>query len=335
MRIAINGFGRIGRQFFKVAFEAPDIEIVAINDLGDIKNLAYLLTYDTVYGKYEHAVSTDDGTLVVAGKKIRYVSEPDPLKLPWKDLDIDVVVESTGRFASYDKAKVHLDAGAKRIVITAPAHDDGATVTSTPNVNVASLKDSFITSNASCTTNATIPVAAIMGENPGIEYALLSTVHGYTATQSLVDGPGGKEDFRRGRAAAQNIVPSSTGVAEAAAQVIPELGGRFDGLSLRVPVVSGSIIDFTFIAKRPTTAEEINNIFREAALKDEWKEIIEVSDQPLVSSDILKNPHGAIIDLALTRVVGGKLVKVMAWYDNEWGYVNMLLRHVRSLQSLL
>lgn len=336
MRIAINGFGRIGRQFFKVAFGKPEIDIVAINDLGDIKNIAYLLEYDTVYGHYDKKIETTENELIIDGKSVKYFSEPEPEKNPWKDLKIDVVVESTGRFTSYEKAKAHLKAGAKRVVISAPVKDE-ETPTFTPNVGEEAATRSKITSNASCTTNAITPIAAIMCKNPGIKYSVLNTVHGITAEQSLVDGPMPPlhKDFRRGRAAGWNIVPTSTGAALAAAKAIPELKDKFDGIALRVPVMAGSILDFTFIAKRKTSAEEINNIFREEAKKPEWQGILETSDKPLVSSDILKNPHGAIVDLNLTRVVGGELVKVMSWYDNEWGYSEMLLKHILSLKPFL
>lgn len=337
MRVAINGFGRIGRQFFKVAFGKPKIDIVAINDLGDIKNIAYLLEYDTVYGHYDKKIETNDNFLIIDGKSIKYLSESEPAKLPWKDLKIDIVVESTGRFTSYEKAKVHLDSGAKRVVISAPAKDEGETITATPNVNESALAKSKITSNASCTTNAITPIAQIMCKNPGVKYSVLNTVHGITAEQNLVDGPmpALHKDFRRGRAAGFNIVPTTTGAAIAAAKAIPELKDKFDGIALRVPVIAGSILDFTFIAKRKTSIEEINNIFIEEAKKLEWQGILEATDKPLVSSDILKNPHGAIVDLNLTRVVAGELVKVMSWYDNEWGYSEMLLKHILTLENFL
>ena len=337
MRIAINGFGRIGRTFFRQAFNHPDVEIVAINDLGNKENLAYLLKYDSVYGRYDKEVThTQDGDkehLVVSGKKILALSEKDPAKLPWKDLKIDAVVESTGFFASEEGSKLHTQAGAKYVIISAPAKGD------VPHVligtNTGDLKKSTIISNASCTTNCAGPVAAVMMENPGIEKALLATVHGYTATQGLVDGMGGKDDLRRGRAAAINIVPSSTGAAEAVAKALPELEGLFTGVALRVPVAAGSIIDFTFVAKRDVTAEEINNLFRAAAKQERWKGILEVSDEPLVSSDIVGTTAGAIVDTAFTRVVGGNLVKVLAWYDNEWGYSAMLLREVIEIGKIL
>ena len=334
-RIAINGFGRIGRIFFRQAFEYPDIEIVAVNDLGSPENLAYLLKYDTVYGPFEKKVDYRSPTsIIVDGKEINILNEAEPANLPWADLNIDIVVESTGVFESADKAKAHLDAGAKRVVITAPAKDD-ETPTATPNVGQGFLKNSKITSNASCTTNAATPVMAVMAADPGIQKAVLNTVHGYTASQALVDGPDKKNDFRRARAAAQNIVPSSTGAALAATKAIPELAGKFDGISLRVPVISGSIMDFTFVAGRQTTAEEINEIFKKAASQKEWQGILAVTQEPLVSSDILKNPHGSIIDLTMTKVIDGDLVKVLAWYDNEWGYGAMLLKHVLAVSQLL
>ncbi|MBI3335143.1 MAG: type I glyceraldehyde-3-phosphate dehydrogenase [Candidatus Portnoybacteria bacterium] len=337
MKIAINGFGRIGRIFFRQAFDRADFNIRALNDLGDVENLAYLLRYDSVYGRYDKNVkcqmSNVKCSLIVDNKEIPVFQEKDPVKLPWKDLNVDVVVESTGVFTSYEKAKAHLDAGAKRVVITAPAKDE-ATPTATPNVGIDFLSQAPITSNASCTTNATTPVAAIMMKNPGVQKAMLNTVHGYTATQSLVDGPGGK-DFLRGRAAAVNIVPSSTGAAEAVYRAIPSLKGLFDGIAMRVPVISGSILDFTFLAKRKTSVEEINDIFRNAAKSPEWQGILKVSEEPLVSTDVLGDPYGSIIDASLTRVVDGDLVKVCAWYDNEWGYCAMLIKHLDQIAKLL
>ena len=333
-KIAINGFGRIGRIFFRQAFGNPDVDIVAINDLGSAANLAYLLKYDTVYGRYNKPVQMANGKMMVDGKEIVLLQEKDPSKLPWKDMGIDVVVESTGVFDSRVKAAVHLDAGAKRVVISAPAKDD-TTPTATPNVGVDILSKDKITSNASCTTNAVNPVMAVMMQNPGIEKALLTTVHGYTATQGLVDGPDKYGDFRRARAAAQNIVPSTTGAAKATTRVITALEGKFDGIAIRVPVISGSLIDVTFVSPRPTSKEEINDIFKKAAVAPEWQGILTVTEEPLVSTDILATEYGAIVDLALTRVADGNLVKVFAWYDNEWGYSAMLLRHVLEVSKLI
>lgn len=334
IKVAINGFGRIGRIFFREAFGHSDLDIVAINDLGSPENLAYLLKYDSVYGPYEKKVETHERNLVVDGKEIIILQEKDPASLPWGELGIDIVIESTGIFESHDKAAAHLTAGAKRVVITAPAKDE-ITPTVTPNIGQDNLKLDKITSNASCTTNAVNPVVAIMMANPGIKKALLTTVHGYTATQGLVDGPDKKDDYRRARAAAQNIVPSTTGAAKATIKALPMLEGKFDGLAIRVPVISGSLIDFTFLASRPTTVEEVNNIFRQAASRPEWQGIMTVTEDPIVSTDILGNPHGSIVDLALTRVVDGDLIKVFSWYDNEWGYCAMLLKHVLTVAQIL
>ena len=334
IRIAINGFGRIGRIFFRHAFGNPELEFVAINDLGSPENMAHLLKYDTVYGPYDKSVEAKNGELIVNGKKIQILREKDPTLLPWKNLNIDIVIESTGVFDSRDKASAHLDAGARRVVITAPAKDE-ITPTSTPNVGEEFLKLDKITSDASCTTNAVTPVMAVMASNPGVKKAVLNTVHAYTATQGLVDGPDKKDDFRRARAAAQNIVPSTTGAAMAATKAFPALAGKFDGVSLRVPVVCGSIMDFTFISNKPTSAEEINDIFKKAAAEKQWQGILAVTEEPLVSSDIIKNPNGSIVDLAMTRVVGGDLVKVLAWYDNEWGYASTLLKHVLTVSKLI
>ncbi len=329
-KVAINGFGRIGRAFLKLAVERPELEVVAVNDLGSIESLAYLLKYDTVYRTWSHEVSHDADNIIVDGKAVRFISEKDTAKLPWKDLEIDVVVESTGLFTSYDKAKFHLDCGAKKVVITAPSFDGDGTVhgeTILLGVNENKFGTCDITSNASCTTNAASPLIAILHEAIGIEKAILNTVHGYTASQALVDGPS-KKDLREGRAAAQNIVPSKTGAAVAVTMAFPELTGLFDGISIRVPVPAGSIVDVTFIAKRETTAEEINSILTKAAGNSHWSKIFAVTNEPLVSSDILGNSHASIADLAMTRVVGGNLVKVMGWYDNEMGYTYTLVDHV-------
>lgn len=330
--VAINGFGRIGRAFFRIARRRPDIEIVAINDLGDLENLAYLLEYDTAYGKPDFDVSVLSGNLVVNGREIVFLSERDPSKLPWSDMDIDVVVEATGVFTSYEKSKAHLGAGARRVVVSAPVKDApedagvvGATVLM--GINDISLKTCDISSNASCTTNAVAPVIQILHENIGIEKAVLNTVHGYTATQSIVDGPN-KKDFRKGRAGAQNIIPSSTGAAIATTKAVRDLDGNFDGISVRVPVVVGSVADITFIARRDTRVEEINGALKKASEDSRWKGIFTVTDKPIVSSDIVGSEYASIADLSLTRVVGGNLVKVLAWYDNETGYSNSLVEHV-------
>jgi glyceraldehyde 3-phosphate dehydrogenase len=330
IKVAINGFGRIGRAFLKVSWDRPEIEIVAVNDLGSIESLAYLLRHDTVYRNWGHKVEVSGADLIIDGKKVKFVSEKDTTKLPWKELGVDVVVESTGLFTSFDKAKFHLDQGAKKVVISAPSKGGDGSVhgeTILLGVNEEKFGTSDITSNASCTTNATSPLIAILHEAIGVEKAILNTVHGYTGTQALVDGPS-KKDLREGRAAAQNIVPSSTGAAIAVTLAFPELTGLFDGISIRVPVPAGSIVDVTFIAKRPTTREEVNEILIKAAKEPRWKNIFAVTDEPLVSSDILGNSHASIADLEMTRVVGGNLVKVLGWYDNEMGYTYTLVDHV-------
>lgn len=329
IKVAINGFGRIGRAFLKIAWERPEIEIVAVNDLGSIESLAYLLKYDTVYRTWGHDVKISGTDLVIDGKTVKFISEKDTTKLPWKDLEVDVVIESTGLFTSFEKAKFHLDQGAKKVVISAPAKGDGSFPGETilMSVNEDKFGTCDITSNASCTTNAASPLIGIMDDALGIEKAILNTVHGYTASQALVDGPS-KKDLREGRAAAQNIVPSSTGAAIAVTKAYPSLTGLFDGISIRVPVPAGSIVDITFISKKATTAEEVNEILKKASKEDRWNKIFSVTDEPLVSSDILGNPHASIADLAMTRVVGGNLVKVMGWYDNEMGYTYTLVEHV-------
>ena len=330
IKVGINGFGRIGRAFLKIAWDRPEIEIVAVNDLSDVKNLAYLLKYDTVYKKWEHEISTNGQAILIDGKEVKVLSEKDPSQLPWKDLGVDVVVESTGLFTSYDKANVHIQAGAKKVVITAPAKDGDGTVSGETillGVNEEKFGTCDVTSNASCTTNAASPIIAILDETLGIEKAILNTVHGYTASQSLVDGIS-KKDLREGRAAAQNIVPSSTGAAIAVTKAFPKLEGLFDGISIRVPVVAGSIVDVTIVSKKNTTVEEVNEIFKKASMESRWKGIFSATEEELVSSDILGSPYGCIADLKMTRVVGGNLVKVLAWYDNEMGYTYTLVDHV-------
>jgi glyceraldehyde 3-phosphate dehydrogenase len=329
VKIAINGFGRIGRLFFREALKRKDLEVVAINDLGNLDNLAYLLKYDTVYRTFKESVAIDGENLLVLGKKIKFLQIKDPAELPWKSLGVDIVIESTGVFESYEKASAHLSAGAKKVIISAPAKDaDGAlgqTVLLGINEEKASSCD--ITSNGSCTTNAVSPVIAVLSENPGIEKAMLNTVHSYTATQSLVDSPVKGKDFRRGRAGAQNIIPSTTGAAISVTKAITGLAEKFDGISVRVPSVTGSIADITFIAKRKVTAEEINDILRKAADSPRFKELLSVCDDQIVSADIIGSPFASIVDAQFTKVVDGNLVKVLAWYDNEAGYVQTLISH--------
>jgi glyceraldehyde 3-phosphate dehydrogenase len=333
IKVGINGFGRIGRAFLKVAWDKPEIEIVAVNDLGSVENMAYLLKYDTVYRKWEHDIKAEGQEIVIDGKRVKVLAEKEPNKLPWGALGVDVVVESTGLFTTFEKAKMHMDAGAKKVVISAPAKSDAAGGVPTKGetilmgVNEEKFGTCDITSNASCTTNAASPLIAILDEAIGIEKAILNTVHGYTASQALVDGPS-KKDLREGRAAAQNIVPSSTGAAIAVTKAFTKLEGLFDGISIRVPVPAGSIADVTFISKRPTTVEEVNGLLKKAAGEDRWKNIFLATEEELVSSDILGSRYGSIADLKMTRVVGGNLVKVMGWYDNEMGYTHMLVDHV-------
>lgn len=339
VRVAINGFGRIGRTFLRSAHGHPDFEVVAINDLGSLENLAYLLKYDSVYGRSPFAVEATENTLQIDGRDIAFLQERNPEKLPWQELEIDVVVEATGFFTTYEGSKKHLTAGAKRVVISAPAKDDpaaagveGATVLM--GVNEAALETCQISSNASCTTNATSPLIAILKESIGIEKAILNTVHAYTATQSLVDGPA-KKDLRKGRAAALNVIPSTTGAAIATTKAHTELEGKFDGMAMRVPVPVGSIVDVTFIASRETTVEEVNDLLRTAAGDERWHNLFAATEEPIVSSDIIGSKVGSIADLSFTRVVGGNLVKVLAWYDNETSYTQTLVEHVAAVAGQL
>ncbi|MBI5306194.1 type I glyceraldehyde-3-phosphate dehydrogenase [Candidatus Wolfebacteria bacterium] len=340
-KIAINGFGRIGRLFFRQAFNNPNFEIVAINDLGDLENLAYLLKYDSTYRTFPGEISIkradEKNYLIVNNKEILITQEENIFKLPWKSLGVDIVIEATGVFDSFEKNKTHLAIGAKRAIITAPAKDNdnylGKTVLM--GVNEHELQFVKISSNASCTTNAASPVIAVLSENPGIAKAVLNTVHAYTNTQTIVDSPVKGRDFRRGRAGAQNIVPSTTGAATAVTRAIKELEGKFDGVSLRVPIVTGSIADITFVAKRKTSVEEINNILETASRSPRWQGILKTTEDQIVSSDIIGEPYAAIVDLKFTKVIDGDLVKILSWYDNEAGYVAMLLKHaLRASEAL-
>ena len=325
IKVAINGFGRIGRAFFREAYKNKDIDIVAINDLGPVDNLAYLLKYDSVYRTAPFDVAHKEGALMIDGKEVKFLSEKEPTKLPWKDLGIDIVIESTGVFNEFEKAQVHIAAGAKRVVITAPAKGEGETILM--GLNEDKLATCTVSSNASCTTNSASPLITILDEKIGIDSALLNTTHAYTASQLIVDGIS-KKDWRGGRAGAANIIPSSTGAAIAVTKAYKPLEGKFDGVSMRVPVPVGSIADITFIAKRDTSAEEVNDILRAAAKEAKWQGIFRASDEELVSSDIVGDTHAAIADLKMTRVVNKRLVKVMSWYDNEYGYTGSLIKHV-------
>jgi glyceraldehyde 3-phosphate dehydrogenase len=332
-RVAINGFGRIGRNAFKVAFDRSDIEVVAINDLTDNKTLAHLLKHDTNYGTYSHEVSHDDTHIIVDGKKIKVFAEKDPAALPWKDLNVDVVIESTGFFTDPAKAKAHITAGAKKVVISAPAKGEGAT-TVVLGVNEDKLEGAAeVVSNASCTTNCITPVAAVIESHFGIEKAMMTTVHSYTASQVLQDGPA--KDLREARAAAENIVPTTTGASIAAAQALPALKDRFGGLSVRVPTPVVSLSDFVIITKRKVTVEEVNEVFKKAAKEPYYQGILAVTEEELVSSDFIGNSHSAIVDLSLTAVIDGTMLKVVAWYDNEWGYSNRLVEEVADIGNLL
>lgn len=326
IKIAINGFGRIGRAAFKVALKRTDLEVVAINDLTDTTVLAHLLKYDSAYGGFDGTVSAEADGLIVNGKKYKVTAEKEPASLPWGEMQVDVVLECTGRFVKDDAANAHLQAGAKRVVVSAPTKG-GDTQTFLLGVNSDMYRGQAMVSNASCTTNCVGPVTSVIDNAFGIAKAALTTVHSYTAEQNLVDGPppGLKGDLRRARASAQNIVPTSTGAAISTTEVLPQLKGVFDGLALRVPTIVGSLSDFTFLLKRNTTAEEVNHVFERAASEAVYKGILAVTKDEIVSTDIIGNSHSAIVDLSLTKVIDGNLLKVIAWYDNEWGYANRLV----------
>jgi glyceraldehyde 3-phosphate dehydrogenase len=335
IRVGINGFGRIGRQAFKIATEKhPELEVVAINDIGDVANMAYLLKHDTVYRSDDQDIRAEDQAIVVEGKRYPILKVTNPQELPWGEMGVDVVIESTGRFTKAEQAADHLKAGAKRVVISAPAKGAPSFVLGVNESAYDPEKDEVV-SNASCTTNSITPVVAVLDEVFGVEKALMTTVHSYTADQRLVDSP--HSDWRRGRAAAQNIVPTSTGAARAATEALPQLKGRFDGLALRVPTVDVSLSDLTMLLRRKTTVDEVNQALRDAAESERYKGILGVTDEPLVSADFVGNPHSSIVDLGLTQVIDGDFVKVLAWYDNEWGYANRLVEEVemigRSLRS--
>ncbi|MBT4072000.1 MAG: type I glyceraldehyde-3-phosphate dehydrogenase [Candidatus Magasanikbacteria bacterium] len=320
-KIAINGFGRIGRHAFKVIFAREDLEIVGINDLTDNHTLAHLLTHDTAYADTGLTVTHTENSLVVNGKEIVTLSEKDPTQLPWGDLGVDVVLECTGVFRTKEKASMHITAGAKKVIISAPAKGDDVG-TYVRGINCESYNGDNVIDNASCTTNCTAPVMDVLEKRFGVEKALLTTIHSYTADQNLQDGP--HRDLRRARAAAQNMVPTSTGAAVATTKVIPSIAGKFDGMAVRVPTITVSMSDMSVVLKKDVTVEELNSAFTEAA--DTYlKGILAVTDEPLVSSDFIGNAHSSIVDMSFTKVVGGNLVKIIAWYDNEWGYANRLV----------
>jgi len=323
MKLAINGFGRIGRAAFKIALEKEDIEVVAINDLTDAQTLAHLLQYDTAYGKYRYDVYAKESAIEVDGREYTILSEPDPEKLPWSEMDVDVVLECTGRFVKDGAARAHNRAGAKKVVLSAPAKGSGDVPTLLLGVNEAIEESADVISNASCTTNCISPVAHVMHSTFGIEKAMMTTIHSYTAQQRLQDAP--HKDLRRARAAAQNIVPTTTGAALATTKVIPELEGLFDGMAIRVPTIVVSLSDLTFLLKKDVTEEDVNSAFIQASQESKMQGILGVTNEPLVSSDFIGDSRSTIVDLSLTKVVGGNLVKVVAWYDNEWGYANRLV----------
>lgn len=326
-RIAINGLGRIGRAALKIVLDTPQLELVAINDLVPPDNLAYLLRYDTAYGRYGRAIAAQDNQLTIDGQAYPIYSEKDPAQLPWGDLQIDIVLECTGVFTQRDGLEKHLQAGAKRVILSAPAKSDGIE-TIVHGVNQASA-DADIISTASCTTNCITPVVEVVSRRIGVKKAAMTTIHAYTSSQGIVDAPSKK--YRRGRAAAANFVPTSTGAAIATTQVLPKFKGKFDGVAVRGPIPVGSISDITFVTDRVTEVEEVNRIFRQESATDQYSGILGYTEEPLVSADIVQDARASIVDLTMTQVVDGDLVKVMAWYDNEWGYANQMIREAVRL----
>jgi glyceraldehyde 3-phosphate dehydrogenase len=322
-RVAINGFGRIGRAAFKIILETPELDLVGVNDIMPLDNLAYLLKYDTAYGRYDKDVEVGDGALIVDGEECAFFAERDPSQLPWEEHDVDIVFECTGFFRKEEDLKKHLEAGAKFVILSAPAKSEGVP-TIVHGVNVPEDDSVRYLSCASCTTNCITPVVEVMDRRIGVENAIMTTIHAYTSTQAIVDGPSKK--IRRGRAAAANFVPTTTGAAIATTKVLPELKGRFDGVAVRAPIPVGSISDIIFVTKRETSVEEVNNIFREEAASDKYKGILGVAEDPIVSSDVIGDSHGSIVDVGMTQVVNGTLVKIMSWYDNEWGFTSQMIR---------
>jgi glyceraldehyde 3-phosphate dehydrogenase len=323
MKVAINGLGRIGRAIFKIILETPELELVAVNDLVSPDNLAYLLNYDTVYGRYHQRVQANHNFLSVNGTEYKVFNVTDPAELPWKDLGVDTVFECTGVFRKKEELEKHIQAGAKRVLLSSPGKSEGIkTVVYRKNQNQSNSAQ--IISCASCTTNCITPVVEIMGRRIGVQKAMMTTIHAYTGSQSIIDGPSKK--FRRGRAGAANLVPTSTGAAIATTKVLPQFQGKFDGVAVRAPVPVGSIADITFVTEKATTVEEINQVFREESQSDQYQGVLGISEDPIVSSDIIQDPQASIVDLTMTQVVDGDLVKVMSWYDNEWGYAHQMVR---------
>jgi len=331
-KVAINGLGRIGRAALKIILDTPQMELVAVNEIAPAENIVYLLKYDSVYGRYEKSVDNDDENLIVDGKPYHFYHEKDPTRLPWADLGVDIVLECTGVFTKKEQLAKHIQAGARFVILSAPAKSEEV-VTVIHGVNQPENGLPNIISCASCTTNSIAPVIEIIGRRIGINKAIMTTVHAYTASQSLVDAP--NKNYRRGRAAGANLVPTTTGAAAATTKALPQYEGLFDGVAIRVPVPVGSISDITMLTTRKTSVEEVNQIFSEEAASDRYRGIVSVTSEPIVSADIVKDPHAAIVDLELTRVVDGDLVKVMSWYDNEWGYTHQLIRQaVEIAQSV-
>jgi len=328
-KAAINGLGRIGRAVLKLVSDEPSIELVAVNDLAEVEALAYLLRFDTVYGRYSKQVAIDQGELVIAGRKLRMLNVRDPSDLPWKKLGVELVFECTGAFTRRADLEKHVRAGARFVLLSAPSKGEGVD-TVIHGVNVPG-SDPGIISCASCTTNCITPVVEVVGRRIGFKKAVMTTIHAYTSSQSLIDGP--NKRVRRGRAAGANLVPTTTGAAQATALALPQYAGLFDGVALRAPIPVGSIADITFVTSRRTTVDEVNQILTEEAATDRYAGVLGVSRDPLVSSDIVADPRASIIDLELTRVIDGDLVKVMSWYDNEWGYANQLVREAVSVTT--
>jgi glyceraldehyde 3-phosphate dehydrogenase len=325
--VAINGLGRIGRAALKILLDAAGLDLVAVNDIADADNLAYLVRYDTIYGRYRREVIATEGSLVVDGKEIPVLAERDPAHLPWDDLGVDLVLECTGAFTTAQDLERHIGAGASYVILSAPTKSD-TVPTVVHGVNRAQGPPQII-SCASCTTNCITPVIEVAHRRLGVERAVMTTVHAYTGGQQLVDGP--SASLRRGRAGAANLVPTSTGAAQATTRAVPELAGRFDGIAVRAPIPVGSVADIVFVTSRPTTTAEVNETFRQEAETDRYQGILGASDDPLVSSDIVGDPRAAVIDLEMSTVVDGTLVKVMAWYDNEWGFTHQMIREARSI----
>jgi glyceraldehyde 3-phosphate dehydrogenase len=330
-KVAINGFGRIGRAAFKVVLDTPELELMAVNDIAPLDNLAYLLKYDSVYGKYDKSVEVKDSNLVVDGKEYPFLQERDPADLPWEDMGVDIALECTGFFRTAEGLEKHLQAGAKFAILSAPAKSEGVpTVVHGVKVPDESIK---MLSCASCTTNCITPVVEVMDRRFGVAKAIMTTIHAYTSTQAIVDGPSKK--IRRGRAAAANFVPTSTGAAIATTQVLPELEGRFDGVAVRAPIPVGSISDIIFVTEKDTSVDEVNDTFREEAASERYQGILGVSEDPIVSSDIVGDARASVVDVGMTQVVDGNLVKVMSWYDNEWGFTNQMIREALRVAETL